>query len=903
MIKTLKKLLICICIMMVLFNFTMEIPSNAITSEEALADSFKGLWQNANGDTTVTSIISGALEGLAGLIFMAIRWCLMAVLVAIQGLGAGVAVMAGTKTGEDVGVLTPDDVIFNKVYLTDINFFEVTGLPEKADVVVSIREQIALWYYIMRTIAIVILLGILIFVGIKMAITTVASDKAIYKKALFDWFTSLALVFLLHYIIRGVIWINNGLVDVMRNIGLNSGGIGGSWDTTLGALRLMAVNFSFFEDISMGMAAFILYGFITVQSFMFLISYIKRMIVIAFLIIISPLITITYSIDKMGDQKAQALNTWLKEFSYNILIQPFHCILYLVFLEIAVRTVASTGSMAAMVLGVLCIKFIWDGEKIVRKIFGFESASSLVSLAASSAIVGGAINKAVNAGKATATGVKYAKNTKTGQLIKQKWSDKKENRLKDKAAKEATGIKGMKYEHLTDKQKQAADERIKNKKENKTPIRKMKEAAEYRKLKKNGETGSKAELKNKAAQNVADKARRKANKPDGKIKGWMKNNEFAKALGSDAKRFTRSLLQPEKLAKVSAGILAGTLLYALPDSNIVTAVAGGYGAGKTLENKVREMRNRKNENYEEDVLKAWESHCNANPRIDRNDKSAFEKWMQQNEAEGKLKMYSGKNVDKKEDKAREDLTEQKEKFGLSENDIEAILASIRLTLAKGEVYNPSELFKDYTSASVSAEDINKIVGGFAAIYNNSIIYEKTDAFDTQMEQFGYDHEDVMNDMDVSKLQVDPARQFERFAGDDIREIINNDPTLDETAIMNQLDKKVEDRLNDTQSELETIIANLAIPAGMSGDINSIVSRLETDLQSAIDNGVRDLEKTIERTLDGFGVDVKNIPTKTITEIKEKIEIQRDTQIEREIINNISTPQSRLVIDEIKARKK
>ena len=32
---------------------------------------------------------------------------------------------------------------------------------------------------------------------------------------------------------------------------------------------------------------------------------------------ISPLISITYSIDKIGDGKSQALNTWLKEFIYN----------------------------------------------------------------------------------------------------------------------------------------------------------------------------------------------------------------------------------------------------------------------------------------------------------------------------------------------------------------------------------------------------------------------------------------------------------------------------------------------------------------------------------------------------------------------------------------------------------
>ena len=55
--------------------------------------------------------------------------------------------------------------------------------------------------------------------------------------------------------------------------------------------------------------------------------YIKRMLTVGFLIVIAPLITITYSIDKMGDGKSQALNAWLKEFIYNVLIQTFHCII------------------------------------------------------------------------------------------------------------------------------------------------------------------------------------------------------------------------------------------------------------------------------------------------------------------------------------------------------------------------------------------------------------------------------------------------------------------------------------------------------------------------------------------------------------------------------------------------
>ena len=365
MVKFFKKLLICICIMLVISNFIV----NTFTFADE-AEDFKSSTQDS--DSTIGDKLTDVLSGIVGLLTWFPRVMTIGGMSIIQVVGAGVANMAGEITGEDIGLtLSPDDVIFNKIHLTSIDFFDMS--LSDTNIVKQIRQQIALWYYIMRTIAISILLGILIFVGIRMAITTIASEKAIYKKALFDWATSLALVFLLHYIIRAVLWLNTSLVEIFKNIAADM-----DLDNILSVLRSLAFDI----DFTAGWGAVIVYAVITVQSLMFLISYIKRMLVIAFLIIISPLITITYSIDKMGDQKAQALNTWLKEFMFNVLIQPFHCILYLAFVSIAVKALNVKASIGALILACLCIKFVWDGEKIVRKIFGFEQASSLAAAAA-----------------------------------------------------------------------------------------------------------------------------------------------------------------------------------------------------------------------------------------------------------------------------------------------------------------------------------------------------------------------------------------------------------------------------------------------------------------------------------------------------------------------------------------
>lgn len=157
-------------------------------------------------------------------------------------------------------------------------------------------------------------------------------------------------------------------------------------------------------------AAMIIYIGIVFQTIFYLIAYINRVLKVGFLIVISPLITVTYSIDKMGDGKAQALDTWLKEYIYTILIQPFHCIIYFSFISIAFKLVCKDGwdfsfnQLSAGVLAILCIKFINDGEKIVRKIFGFQDDNSKTSMMAGAMMAVATVKSASRAASNVRTG-------------------------------------------------------------------------------------------------------------------------------------------------------------------------------------------------------------------------------------------------------------------------------------------------------------------------------------------------------------------------------------------------------------------------------------------------------------------------------------------------------------------
>ena len=302
-------------------------------------------------------------------------------------------------------------VFFNKLAVTDINIFEYRWGSQMANqfdensTFGKLRTNIASWYYGIRNLAVVILLVVLIYVGIRMAISTVAEEEAKYKTMLKDWFVALVLVFMLHIIIIATIYVNNEIVRA-----LDPAGTGGELQAnTLVNYQgsLLEKTWSLGYSWTYGLATGILYSVLAGVSFGFLVMYIKRMITIAFLTLIAPIITITYPIDKMGDGKSQSLNNWLKEFMFNVLIQPFHCLLYLIFVSSALEML--NGTLAGGIFAIITVIFVYQAEGIIRKIFGFGGASTLGNAAGSAAILYSGIKLAENMGKKNNGGKKDGK--------------------------------------------------------------------------------------------------------------------------------------------------------------------------------------------------------------------------------------------------------------------------------------------------------------------------------------------------------------------------------------------------------------------------------------------------------------------------------------------------------------
>lgn len=129
-----------------------------------------------------------------------------------------------------------------------------------------------------------------------------------------------------------------------------------------------------------------------VYTLIFLMKYLKREFTIIFLILLGPISCITYPIDKIGDGKAQAYNRWLTEFIYQVLIQPFHLLIYVVLIGSA-SELASENILYA----IACFAVMIPAEKFIKEMFGFrDKLGSPLGTFASGALASKAIDAIKN---------------------------------------------------------------------------------------------------------------------------------------------------------------------------------------------------------------------------------------------------------------------------------------------------------------------------------------------------------------------------------------------------------------------------------------------------------------------------------------------------------------------------
>ena len=280
---------------------------------------------------------------------------------------------------------------------------------EKTSVATELKGVISKWYYNLTNLAILLLLIVLIYSGIRIVIGSTAGEKAKYKERIMDWLVAMCLVFIMHYIMVFAVTLNEKFVELIDSMHYENGIIKYihleeenqieeatqddrltsyiytgkeldsslsddekylQWSTNLmGGIRIeqQLVNEGTANWIGYCLCYLVLVAYTVIFSW----TYLRRVLYMAFLTMIAPLVAMTYPIDKITDGKAQAFNSWLREYIFNLLIQPFHLLLYTVLVTSAWELAGENALYALVAIG-----FMTPAEKLLRKFFGFEKAQT-----------------------------------------------------------------------------------------------------------------------------------------------------------------------------------------------------------------------------------------------------------------------------------------------------------------------------------------------------------------------------------------------------------------------------------------------------------------------------------------------------------------------------------------------
>ncbi len=286
------------------------------------------------------------------------------------------------------------DIVYNKIQAFKINIFSSTEMQEvdgKSPLINTMLPEIQKWYGYTRVLAIAAALVMLIYVAIQIFITTAAGDKAKYKQLLKDWALSLLLVFTMHFIMAGILYACDAITGVFAAAG-----------SDISAFELLDAKID--ELNAFGLIYAMLKWVFLILTLAFVLIYTKRVIMIAFLTIIAPLVAISYSIDKIKDGKSQILDKWMKEYIYNALTMPMDALLFTVLSGVLAANLVDGGNIifaVALVVGYLPLRG-WFNEFL-----GTDKTSHGMKGAAAGAAIGSMLamkGKGGKGGNASAEG-------------------------------------------------------------------------------------------------------------------------------------------------------------------------------------------------------------------------------------------------------------------------------------------------------------------------------------------------------------------------------------------------------------------------------------------------------------------------------------------------------------------
>ena len=352
-----------------------------------------------------------------------------------------------------------DDIVYNRVPLFDVNVFSDTpgGQPiDTGSPLYFLRTLVANWFVLGMNLALAVMIIIIIYTGIRMALSTIAEKKAECKEMLFNFVKAIAKIFVLAAIMALIMNICQYLTSLFASKGpAVDGEISGKNLYVTMVTRALG-SFSFQAKIP---AAILFFG-LTLTFFKFCYRYTKRLLNVYLLIIIAPVLVAKDAYEGASGKQGKTFSAWIQEFTLNVALQPAHALIYTALVFVALER--GTDNILNFLLAVLIMNFMVSADKIFFKIFNMRFTKGPGAAGAADALTEGAkmyagIQAAKEGaklyGKTVAGTAKFVKNT--GSVIggsaknlsnKIASLDKDDKKKNDKAVKKSDKEKQKRLE-------------------------------------------------------------------------------------------------------------------------------------------------------------------------------------------------------------------------------------------------------------------------------------------------------------------------------------------------------------------------------------------------------------------------------------------------------------------------
>lgn len=272
--------------------------------------------------------------------------------------------------------VTVENIVYNKIPILDINFFNFDSagraVVEENGIIHIIKTNVAMWYYIFRVIAIILMLLILIYLGIQIALTSATEKKATYKEMLVSWVAGFIIIFAISYIMFAIIYLNETFISWVIPRYENGAEISLYESVRTKAYELKATS---------GFAGLVMYIILIYYAIRFLLVYFKRYLTVTILALLSPFVGVAYALEKVnkkGRGRGEILSNMMKDFTYSVTLQSVHALIYTIFIQIVLKLTET--SLVGIFISFIFLHFMIKMDPIWRKVFGFSAGSNTAKL-------------------------------------------------------------------------------------------------------------------------------------------------------------------------------------------------------------------------------------------------------------------------------------------------------------------------------------------------------------------------------------------------------------------------------------------------------------------------------------------------------------------------------------------